>query len=437
MSRTFVPPQQQSLAGSPAVSTDDLYQYAHVNSQARLKDTQMVYDDLSDDDEPMRAHSSELGNYEQQNHEFNAAYGDSLPFSYTGETEQVDDDKKYRFLLRVFLAVSVISAALVMGLEAVVYVAINLNRHEFDSDLKYFEILIFLALFIFASVYQVFLTIIALKTKNMMLLLMLCVFYACMLIYTGIQYQEVSLNEVTNSSSKAWRIAANATNIAAMGLLGLTLVVQLALVYFLKGSVRWFSFKKIGASVEIKKLYMFFQIHRCLLVFDFFFFLAFTVQFIVIMVADETSLEFILTCCMLPLTILVLFISDYAATRELLWLSTFSLACFLGGCVYVLFKTIRLFTKYTSAYNVTVTPGSYFPGRTSLVMFAVITLIFLFLTIGIEVYNVVNYKKGLLPYVNRYYGRLPLAGRSAENSKDEFIDEDTEKTADNESMLID
>lgn len=434
MSRKFVPP----LVDSPAVSTDDLYQYAHVHTRPDPPQSTMVFDDLSS--EEAQEHFAPIQSQLSQNSGVSRDPEAISPFNYlTGEIEKVDDDRRYTLLLRAFLAVSVVSAALVMGLEALVYVAINLNRDQFGSDSKYFEISIFLALFIFASVYQVFLTVIALKTKNIMLLSMLCVFYACMLVYTGIQYQEVKLSEALSKGHgyTLWREAAHSSNIAAMGLLGLTLVVQLILVYFLQNSVRWFSFKKIGASVEIKMLYAHFQIHRSLLVFDFFFFLAFTVQFIVIMVADETSVEFILTCCMLPLTILVLFISDYAATRELLWLSLFSLACFLGGCVYVLFKTIRLFTKYTSAYNVTLTKGSYFPGRTSLVMFAVITLIFLLLTIAMEAWNIHNYKRGLLPFVNTYYPRLPLAGRPAHNSGDDFIDDDTEKTGDIDSMLID
>lgn len=346
---------------------------------------------------------------------------------FHGSNGGKEDDKKYIRGSRICLAISIVSALLVVALEGFMYGVINVHKAQFQSSARYLEMSIFLALFIFAGVYQVVVTVIAQHTKNMLLFTLLCLFYATMVIYTGIQYQELS-NNLEIVESRAWRAAAKGTNIAAIAVLGITFLLQLVLIYFvLNRSVRWFKFKKIGASIAIKRMYTVFQIHRSLLVFDLFFFLGFTVQFIVIMVSDKTSLEFILTCCMLPLTILVLFLADYAATRELLWLSLFTLCCLIGGVVYVLFKTIRLFTKYTSAYDVALKPGSYFPGRTSLVTFAVITLLFLFITIAFECWLMGNYNRGLLPSVNTYYSRLPLS--SSKTSE-------TEKK-DTESMLID
>lgn len=360
------------------------------------------------------------------------------PAPTSGYREKSDDDSKFTRGLRAILAVSIVSALVVMAIEAFMYAAINLNRHDFESDSKYSEISIYLALFIFASVYLVVITVVGLHTKNMIVLSMLCVFYACMLIYTGIQYQELSQNGVNFKSRSGWELAVSITNIVAIAVLGVTFLLQALFVYVLKGSVRWYKFKKIGASFEIKRYYTIFQIHRCLLMFDFFFFLAFTVQFIVIMVNDKTSLEFILTCCMLPLTLLVLFASDYAATREFVWLSICSIICFVAGCVYVLFKIVRLFTRYTSAFDLTVRPGSYFPGRTSLFSFGIITLVFLFSTIAAEILTVYNYNKGLLPLVNTYYGKLPKAGHRGPHSTTEFdFDEGSEKAADNDSILID
>lgn len=434
MSRTFVPPSQPI---SQLASFQDLYQYAHVERDSSPE----YFRDL--ENRVVAADSSANESVEFENSIVGDVLGPTSPFGGFSELEsgevhqeKIEDDEKYRYGLKIFLTVSIVSAVLVMALEIFMFVAINLNRHGFDTDSKYFEISIFLALFIFAGFYQVLITIVGLHTKNLILLSMLLVFYACMLIYTGIQYNELNQNE-TYEVALAWRRATMGTNIAALVVLALTLVVQtLLIVCVLRSSMRWFKFKKIGASFDIKRRYTVFQFHRCLLMFDFFFFLAFTVQFIVIMVADKTSVEFILTCCMLPLTILVLFASDYAATRELVWLSVFTVLCYIGGCVYVLFKTIRLFTKYTSAYDVTLVPGSYFPGRTSLVFFAVVTLVFLVCTIVLECWTVFNYNKGLLPFVNTYYPGLPLAGRPGV-SQPAIFDDEPEKSAETESMMID
>lgn len=409
-------PASSARPGLGTIPSQDhlsLYDYARVGSQQHLSlDQHLTISKVSLDShteyEPIVQPAVQQGQYMAHN-------------------AQKEDDKRYVRGSQVSLAISVISALLVVGLEGFMYGVINVHRTEFPSDARYMEMSIFLALFIFAGFYQVLVTVIAQHTKNMLLFSLLCLFYANMVIYTGIQYKEVSAN-LNLVSSSAWRAAARGTNIAAIGVLAVTFVLQLFMIYFvLNRSVQWFKFKKIGASIAIKRMYTVFQIHRSLLIFDLFFFLGFTVQFIVVMVSDKTSKEFILTCCMLPLTLVVIFLADFAATRELLWLSLFTLCCLCGGVVYVLFKTIRLFTKYTSAYDVALEPGSYFPGRTSMVTFAVITLVFLFVTIAFEAWLVWNYNNGLLLSVNTYYSKLPLSGsRTTEHEK-----------TDAESILID
>lgn len=397
-----------------STSTDNLFQYANVPTSRFGPAPTTVIDQMDSDDSVAVVEAAPQA----------AEYPDYQ------STAKDTSDKKFRFGLRVFLIVSVVSASLELALEAFMFGAITVHRKSFNVDLRYFEMAIFLALFIFSAVYQVVITIVGLHTKNMLLLSMLCVFYACMLVYTGIQYQEV-LTELNLALLHAWQTATKATNIAVIAVLGITLLLQVLLIYFiLWRNVRWFRFKKIGASFEIKRLYTYFQVHRSLLIFDFFFFLGFTVQFIVIMIDNKTSREFILTCCMLPLTLVVLFASDFAATRELMYLTAFTALCYVGGCVYVLFKVIRLYTRYTSAYIVAVRPGAHFPGRTSLVSFGVITLIFLFLTIFMEALMLYSYNKGLLPYVNTYYARLPLAGTGRTEHTEQLLEKDDESIID-------
>lgn len=322
-----------------------------------------------------------------------------LPYSETTE----EKDQSYIRQSRIFFFVLAVSAIIILVLQCYMYAVINIHKQSIDSHQSYAEISIFLSLFIFASVYQVLLTFVGLRTKNMLLLGGLCIFYACMLVYTGIQYEEIG-QKVTRALQPEWATPTRATNIATICVIAATLLIQAYLIYFvLRHNVKWFRYKKIGGDPHLKQLYLVFQIHRSLLIFDFFFFLGFTIQFIVIMIADKTSTEFILTVCVLPLTILILVASDIAASREIWPLQVASIMVYLAGCAYVLFKMIRLYTKYTSAYNIGFEPGSYFPGRKSLLTFGVITLILLFATVAVEFWLLFNINRGLLPLVNSYY----------------------------------
>ncbi|ODV80487.1 uncharacterized protein CANTADRAFT_4518 [Suhomyces tanzawaensis NRRL Y-17324] len=352
---------------------EDYYNFAHVDSPVQLAGpTALHYNDL-----------------------------DALVYDDTADN---GDSRRYKVGSRVFLGTSVVLAMLILGCEIYVYVAINVHKKAIKSQQRFAEISIYLALFIFAAVYQLLLTVVGLRTKNMILLAMLCLFYACMLVYTGIQYEEVT-NAI--SAGTGWHRATAATNITTIVILGVTLLAQLAMLWGLRKQVKWVRFKKIGADFSIRRMYTVFQLHRCLLIFDFFFFLGFTVQFIVIMVNNRSSTEFILTVVVLPLTVLILLVADIAATREIKSLTCVTVVAFGGGIAYVLFKMIRLYTKYTSAYDVAVKPGAYFPGRKSMITFGAITLALLFTTLVFEVMVLLNYDHGLLPLVSTYYGKLP------------------------------
>ena len=77
------------------------------------------------------------------------------------------------------------------------------------------------------------------------------------------------------------------------------------------------------------------------------------------MVKDRKSVEFILTVIVIPLTIILLFISDISATREFIYGSIFAIVYFLCGIVCP-FQNNKMYTKYTSAYDLAIRPGEYF-----------------------------------------------------------------------------
>lgn len=355
------------------------------------------------------------------------------PILEPSEKEESYDTEKYHRASVILLATSVFSAVLILVFESYMYAVLTAHREKIHSQQHFVEIAIYFSLFIFAAVYQVILTVVGIRTKNMLILTMLCGFYACMLVYTGIQYHEVG-SQVALVLYPAWRTATQATNIATIAVIAITLLIQMFVIFvLLRGSVQWYQFKRIGADPHIRNMYTVYQVHRCLLIFDFFFFLGFTVQFIVIMVARKTSVEFILTLCMLPLSIVLLVVSDFAASRENKPITVATIVLFLGGCAYMLFKMIRLYTKYTSAYDVAIKPGGYFPGRKSLIVFGSVALALLLSTAVCEITFLFNYGRGLLLVVGNSYSWVPFC-RKEEQAEQAILEEELK---DEDSLMID
>lgn len=132
------------------------------------------------------------------------------------------------------------------------------------------------------------------------------------------------------------------------------------------------------------------QIYITLLKFDFFFFLAFTVQFLVI-VTNVTDAEFGLTIAAVPITVLILFMAAFWTRRENKFGMIITIFLFFCGMAYFIFKLARMYQKGHA--------DNYLPARKNLTSFAVMTIILIVMTIVNASVCMANFNKGLKQHI--------------------------------------
>jgi hypothetical protein len=103
----------------------------------------------------------------------------------------------------------------------------------------------------------------------------------------------------------------------------------------------WKVYKLLGADRQIKKMYASFQIFECLVKFDVFFWVGFSVQFIWL-VLQKSDWEYYVTVAALPVSLLLLVEGNLAARHESKWM----MLTFMSGCisamVYFVYKVRRV-----------------------------------------------------------------------------------------------
>lgn len=178
----------------------------------------------------------------------------------------------------------------------------------------------FLTLYIFGFLYQLLLAYDALRLKNTIQVIGLCLFNAALLLYAAVQIEQIhdAVNTLLNdnnaidtkvwSDTKAFLVAIPC--IIAVGTILLSLVA-----WKLYDEFAWTIYKHISADLRMKRRYLTFQIYIALLKFDFFLFIGFTIQFVVIVV-QRSDIEFWLTIAAIPVTILILIMAGIFTRRE-------------------------------------------------------------------------------------------------------------------------
>lgn len=269
---------------------------------------------------------------------------------------------------------------------------------KFEDDnlnSQYKTIPTFLTLFLFAFIYEMVLVWDALRVKNTIQVIGLCVCNTALLAYTALQIDQIGnaidflerngAIEPTPAQGDVWS-QCRPFLIAIPIVIAICTMAMSFISWHLYKEFAWDILKQIGADYRMKKRFLHYQIYIALLKFDFFFFLGFTVQFLVI-VTGKTNLELSLTIAAIPLTIAILLFAAWFTSREIKAGMAAVILLYFAGLAYFLFKLVRIY-QASHAMN-------YMAVRRSLTAFAVLTIILIFLTIVNAFICMSNFGRGL------------------------------------------
>ena len=220
-----------------------------------------------------------------------------------------------------FSLIALVQACIVLAFEAYVFATFQLDlKAGATDDVHSRTIPTFLTLYIFGFIYQLVLVWDALRLKNTIQVIGLVVYNIGLLIYGAVQMDQirssvVKLNELGTIDLQIWSDT-KPFLIAVPIILAVGTVLLAVCAWKLYDEFAWTIYKHISADLRMKKRYLTFQVYIALLKFDFFFFLGFTIQFVVIV--TQRKMEFVLTIAAIPVTIIILLAAAFFCRKE--WL---------------------------------------------------------------------------------------------------------------------
>ena len=196
---------------------------------------------------------------------------------------------RYTFVLALvqFLILSVIEA----------YVAFNISKvsstltktAQETKDIKVLQV--YHILFIIAQAFQSLFVCDAVFSQNTISLLAVIIFNASSTVYSIIQQNQFMQLNFQDQSAPEKLAVAKTTYPIIIVLSGFFTLLSLFFCWKMHKELGWKIYKSLGADMALKSMYRWYHTFILILQVDIFFYLGFSIQFIVLVLADENSTE--------------------------------------------------------------------------------------------------------------------------------------------------
>ncbi|KAJ2003399.1 hypothetical protein H4R26_003097 [Coemansia thaxteri] len=249
-----------------------------------------------------------------------------------------------------------LQALTTLGLEISILVLVLKYIDVFSSWSSDKGVAIYFLLLVMGSLFGLFLMVGGVLNGDTIQIIGFCVFnlFAMSLgIFRYFQMQEW-LNDNVVQGHPVFELV-RSEMLASIGVLAGMTVVYGVLAYFLFNAFGWEIYKRVGADLKIRRMYVNYRMLVFLLKMDFFVFLGFAVSYI-ILILKSSDPEFAITVAFVPVTLFVLVLAFWGLRREsaaTMWAFVFLLC---GSTAYFVFKCARMYDPKQEAKYLTQRP---------------------------------------------------------------------------------
>ncbi|KAK7943943.1 uncharacterized protein PG986_013056 [Apiospora aurea] len=296
---------------------------------------------------------------------------------------------------RLCFAVAVIQCLLALALEAYVFTTVEegLDPAAYQGTSGH-TVPMYLALFIFAFVYEIIIVYDALRLNSMIQLVGVCIYNLLLLLYAAAQPLHVkrALDQLESSLAMGTTPLLNPEHHtwqriqpAVFAVIVVQAAAALALVflsYKLHFEFAWVVYKVIHADLSMKKRLLNFQIYLALIKFDFFFLLGFLVQVAALLNNPKHDPELGLSVAGIVVATIVMCCAIYVAKIEHKAGTVGIIVAYLCAAIYLSYKLSVLYDE-----------DNYL-----LIVFAALTLAMMLCTIVMAGVCMASFDKGLRTY---------------------------------------